>query len=221
MSLIQDVQSLEPGQYVTLYTVDASALGAEVYRFHSYGQVGSIVWQGETFEPWPVEATGFEMSTNAPASPRMKLGNVGGFITALALQFDDLIGATVTRHRTLGKYLDGQPEADPDEHFPDDIWRIEQKLAETNELVDFELASSLDFNGIQLPARPITANSCFWQYRDADCGYTGPPVATREDIITSDAELDDCGKRPQSCKLRFGANNPLPFGGFPAAGLIS
>ena len=26
---------------------------------------------------------------------------------------------------------------------------------------------------------------------------------------------DRCGKRLSSCKLRFGANNPLPFGGFP------
>ncbi len=32
--------------------------------------------------------------------------------------------------------------------------------------------------------------------------------------------LDVCGKRLASCKLRFGASNPLPFGSFPAAGLI-
>lgn len=29
---------------------------------------------------------------------------------------------------------------------------------------------------------------------------------------------DKCGKRVTSCKTRFGANNPLPFGGFPGVG---
>jgi len=29
---------------------------------------------------------------------------------------------------------------------------------------------------------------------------------------------DRCGKRLTSCKIRFGANNPLPFGGFPGVG---
>jgi phage-related protein len=31
---------------------------------------------------------------------------------------------------------------------------------------------------------------------------------------------DACGKRLVSCQKRFGANAELPFGGFPAAGLI-
>ena len=39
-------------------------------------------------------------------------------------------------------------------------------------------------------------------------------------IIVTDAAKDKCGGRLTSCKLRFGANNPLPYGSFPAAGLI-
>jgi lambda family phage minor tail protein L len=45
-------------------------------------------------------------------------------------------------------------------------------------------------------------------------------VADEYDIITTDAARDKCGKRLQSCKLRFGANNPISFGGFPAAALV-
>jgi phage-related protein len=32
--------------------------------------------------------------------------------------------------------------------------------------------------------------------------------------------MDQCGKRLDSCKLRFGEGAVLPYGGFPAAGLV-
>jgi lambda family phage minor tail protein L len=44
-------------------------------------------------------------------------------------------------------------------------------------------------------------------------------VADANDAATSDSTKDVCGKRLTSCKLRFGQNNPLPYGGFPAAAL--
>lgn len=220
MSINADVQSLEPGKIVTLYEFDATLIGAERYFFHSYDSPATITWQGVDYTRWPMEASGFQMKGGASATPRLKMGNVGGFITALVLGFDDLIGSTLIRRRTLGKYLDGMPEADPDEHFPDEVWYVEQKVTENNEFVEFELASALDFNGVQLPRRQIIANSCPWRYRSAECGYTGGPVANERDIIVTDAQSDQCGKRLQSCKLRFGATAPLPFGGFAAAGLV-
>src|SRR3546814_18403294 len=61
--------------------------------------------------------------------------------------------AKLTRRRTLAKYLDGMPDADPDEEFPPEIWFIEQKVGETSEAVEFELASAMDFQGVQLPRR--------------------------------------------------------------------
>ncbi|APC20854.1 hypothetical protein BME99_10860 [Pseudomonas protegens] len=48
----------------------------------------------------------------------------------------------------------------------------------------------------------------------------GGPVADENDIIVTDASKDKCGGRLSSCKLRFGENNPLPYGSFPAAGLL-
>ena len=38
------------------------------------------------------------------------------------------------------------------------------------------------------------------------------------DNVESSLANDRCGKRVSSCKLRFGANNALPFGSFPSAG---
>ena len=273
MTISSDIQKLEAGSVVTVFQLDADAIGAGIHYFHSYdvGQVqaffggsslvldfkdneyqsgeaeqegpslvldfqgdhyqdedvsaeadvqqGIIRWQGERYFPWPMVAAGFEQGGSRNPTPSLRMGNVGGFITALCLQFDDLVGAKLIRKRTLLKYMDGQPDADPNEEFPLEIWFIEQKVSETSEAVEFELASAMDFQGVQLPRRQINPNNCPWRYRGADCGYTGPPVADEYDIITSDASRDKCGKRLQSCKLRFGEYGELPFGGFAASSL--
>jgi len=41
-----------------------------------------------------------------------------------------------------------------------------------------------------------------------------------DDVATDDPARDQCGGRVRSCKLRFGQDKPLPYGGFPAAGLL-
>lgn len=218
--ITEDIQRLEVGEIIELFEVDATVLGGEIYRFHGYATENVITWQGIEYSPWPLEASGFAMTGQGRMpTPTLKLGNVGGFITALVVFFNDLVGATVIRRRTLGKYLDGRPDADPTEEFPPELWYVEQKAGEDSETVIFELSSALNFQGVQLPRRQIIANNCPWRYRGADCGYTGPPVADEYDVITTDAARDKCGKRVNSCKLRFGENEPLSYGGFPAAGL--
>ncbi|MNM44596.1 Phage minor tail protein L [compost metagenome] len=231
MGFTADIQTLSPGGWVELFELDATAIGADLYRFHGYAQQGAIWWQGVEYSPWPIRAEGFGMDgQGASQTPSLSVGNVGGFITALCQYFDDLAGATLTRRRTLSKYLDarnfedGNPIADPTEEAPPDIWKIERRAGEDAEVVTFELASPLDFNGVQLPRRQIVANVCGWLsnggYRGPYCGYTGGPVADENDIITTDAARDRCGGRVASCKLRHGEHNPLPIGCFPAAGLV-
>lgn len=218
MSLNADIQGLEPGDIVTLFIVDGTLAGADTFYFHPYGG-GQVVFQGVPYDPWRMEATGFELSGSTSPTPKLKMENVTGFIGALCDAFGDLVGCKVTRKKTLAKYLDGRPEANPNEEFPPEIWFVEQKTAENMEYVEFELSSALDFQGVELPRRQIIQNYCPWRYRGAECGYLGPPVADEWDIITTDAAKDRCGKRLQSCFLRFGQDSEIPFGGFPAAGL--
>lgn len=111
------------------------------------------------------------------------------------------------------------PAADPTAEFPVDIFYIDRKASETREVVEFELASSFDVAGVQLPRRQIVQNVCTWRYRGAECGYTGTNYFDANDAAVGTLALDVCGKRLSSCKVRFGANDPLPFGSFPAAGL--
>ncbi len=119
---------------------------------------------------------------------------------------------------------EGNPTADPNEHFLDEIWFIERKVSETKEAVEFELTTAIDLNGEQLPGRQVIAGVCGWLirggYRGPYCGYNGPAVADANDVPTTDPARDQCGGRVNSCKLRFGADKPLPYGGFPAAGLL-
>jgi lambda family phage minor tail protein L len=219
-------QLLEPGQIVQLFELDATALGGDRMLFHAHNQVETITWQGAVYYPWPVTADGFERTSDQPPTPTLSVGNVNGSISSLCIFFDDLVGARFIRRRTLGRFLDavnfpeGNPEANPAEEFEPEVWFIELKKKEDNETVDFELASALDFNGVNLPRRQIIANNCQSTYRSAECSYTGGPVADETDQPVTELNSDRCGKRLSSCELRFGEGNPLPFGGFPAAGLL-
>lgn len=231
MKITADIQRLEPGALVELFEVDATGIAGDMLRFHGYTQVGSIWWQGNEYSPWPIEGKGFARTGQGQQpAPRLSVGNVDGTISAICLYTQDMVGAKVRRRRTLARFLDarnfpeGNPEADPTEELPVEEWFVEQKAAETNETVEFELASALDFNGVQLPRRQIVANVCMWLmiggYRGPQCGYTGAAMFDRDDNPVADPSLDKCGGRLSSCKCRFGANNSLPFGAFPAADLV-
>jgi lambda family phage minor tail protein L len=134
------------------------------------------------------------------------------------VQFE--ISKEVTAYQALNTVHDANPTEDPTQEFPPEIWYVERKALVTQEVVEFELASPLDFADVKLPRRQIIANQCPWVYRGAYCNYVGPPVATELDEPTSDPSLDKCGKRIASCKLRLWPDGVLNFGGFPAAGLM-
>ena len=228
MTIRSDSQILEPGSRVRLFSLDATVIdpAAGTLNFHPYNQEGPIFWQGVEYAAWPIETEGFEKTGDRPPTPSLTVANVGQAITAMCLQYDDLVGAILTRKTTLSKYLDavnfdgGNPGANPNEHYPDEVWFLDRKESEDRYTVKWSLSSALDFNGVVLPGRIIVANQCSWQYRSAECGYAGGPVAKYDDTPTSNPALDNCSRRPSGCKLRFGADNPLPYGSFPAAGLM-
>lgn len=229
MTIQTDIQKLAPGAIVELFEIDLTPFGGSLLRFHAgtNSMLGNITWQGNAYTAFPVAASGFEFNGQAQAPrPKLQVANVAGAITALVLQYDDIVGAKVTRKRTLAKYLDAvnfpggsNPTADPSASFADDVFYIDRKSMENNVVVEFELAPAMDVTGVQLPRRHIVQNVCVWKYRSADCGWTGTTYYDANDAATTQAN-DVCGKRLSSCQARFGSNAPLPFGGFPAAGLI-
>lgn len=190
-----------------------------IYRFCNWTQVNGadVIYQGNTYTPLPLQASGFELNTSGQLErPTITFANVGLGITALTNTYDDLVGATVQRIRTLTTYLDGQPAADPDAYWGPDEWVVEQKTSETKLAVTFQLSVPFDLEGRSLPGRRLLREQCQWIYRsNIGCHYSGSNYWDASDNVVATLAEDACGKRLDSCKLRFGNGNRLPFGGFP------
>lgn len=201
---IADILQLQHDSIIELFELDLNPLGFNTfYRFCNYSnELNNVLWQGQPYVPVPIAVSGYEFNGQGQLPrPKLAIGNVGGIVTALTQQFDDLVGARLTRKRTLAKYLDGMPQADPSQFFDDDIYFIDRKETENELICEFELASSLDMQGVMLPHRVMIANTCIWAYRSAECSYTGA--------------LPTCDKTLADCKRHFGQYAELPYGGFP------
>lgn len=222
-----DLQKLNAGVIVELYQIHTED---NIYYLHNgVNELGeSVVFDAITYTRFPIEASEFQKSNQGTIPrPKLKIANVTGLIGALLKETDDLIGSKVIRIRTFVKYLDAvnfkdgvNPEADPNAVIDEEIFFIDKKVSENAIFVELELTAAYDVEGTRLPRRQIIQNVCIWSYRGSACGYTGVPVADKMDQPTNDPSKDSCGKRLNSCKLRFGVLNQLPFGCFPSAGLI-
>lgn len=231
LAITSEVQKLAPSAIIEVFEIDGTAIGADVFRFHAgSNQLNTnIVWQGETYVRFPIEASGFEISGQGQLPrPKLRMSNLLGAITTILLANDDMIGAKFTRKRTLAKYLDAanfpggvNASADATAEFPDDVFFIDRKVTENRDVVEFELCSTLDLAGVRLPRRQIVQNLCVWVYRGAECGYDSDFAFTELDVYTDVPAEDKCGKRVSSCKVRFGLHSDLPFGGMPGSGLIT
>lgn len=230
MTISADIQKLAPGTIIEVFELDLTSIGGTYFRFHAgkNNLIQDITWQGLVYSAFPVQVSGFEMSgSGTEARPTISVANVTGIVSAALRDFNDLVGAKVTRKRTLSKYLDAvnfpggvNPSADPQQQFNDEVWFIDRKATENKMMVSFELASPWSVQGVKLPRGQCVANICRWKYRSAECSYAGGPVADASDNPTTILANDSCGKFVRSCKLRFGAYEPLPFGSFPATGLV-
>ena len=231
-SAYEELAKLNPSAIIELFELhlDNTLHGStDVYRFHAGANAaidGNVVFNGNTYTRIPVKADGFEFTnTGTLPRPTLTISNLDGTMTTLLLLVNattagnDLGGAEVRRIRTLKKFLDGESTADPNAKFPDERWYVDRKANESRDEVTFELASKFDLAGQKLPKRQIIANVCQWVYRSSECSYTGTDYYDVNGNEVSTEAADVCGKRVESCKLRFGENAELPFGSFPGAGL--
>lgn len=224
-----DVHQLGALELVEMFVFDASAIGGDIYRWHPglTETDAAIVWQGETYTPMPVQAEGFEISAVGKLPrPTLRASNIGGELDAYLRGINDGQNAKVTRKRTLGKYLDavnfpgGNPYANPNTHFPDEVYYVARKATANPIFVELELAVKFDVEGITLPRRQVIASICQWVYRSPECSYTGPPVQDINGNPTSDPALDRCRKTIPACQARFGVDGVLPTSAFPASLLV-
>lgn len=240
--ILQTIQKLEPGSKVRLIEVDCTSFGGDVLRFHNYNvdyteaellqfqnsgleiPPKKIRWKGEDYSAWPYNLTGIEWDgTGKSPLPSLEVANIDGSISAMCLLLQNLYGAVVTEHITFRQYLSDGDDPDESMEFTQN-WYITRKSGENQSSVTFELSSPADFTGQMLPRRQIYS-MCHWamngNYRGPDCGYTGTKYFTEKGIPTDNPALDKCGGLCLDCKLRFGEDQPLSFGGFIASSLIA
>ena len=176
-AIVSDLQNANPSSIIELFTLqlDNALHGATtIYRFHAGSSLkdnGEIVWAGNSYQRFPIKAEGFEYGKGQLPRPTLTVSNALGTITAILISVNtattgnDLTGATVTRIRTLARFIDAvnfpsnvNPYGTPDAtaEFPQEIFVIDRKVSENREFVQSELASVLDLAGIRAPKRQCT-----------------------------------------------------------------
>lgn len=225
MTISNEIQSLSPSAIIELFILDSTNLpGGDLMHFHAgtNGILAPVTWRGQEYVALPVEAEGFDMSTQGTLPrPKVRVANVDGLLSAAVAASDDLVGAIFTRKRTFAKYLDAvnfpggvNPDENQGQAFSDDVWYVEQKVSENRYVIEWELSSALDLQGVTLPSRQVIQNTCWWIYKGTECGYSGPAFDTNDaPCLPQD---DFCAKRLGSCRVRH-LNVIVPFGGFPGA----
>jgi lambda family phage minor tail protein L len=221
-------QSPTPGAIVELFTFDATPIGGSIYNFTQGRHTAtSLAFNGVTYFPMDVEAEGWEWSGRGPLpTPTLRVSNVNRVFQSLVLTYDDLVDCIVTRIKTFSRFLDGQADADPTQHYPIDVYSIERKVSMNRLMIEWELASLLDHEGKPLPARTVVRDTCTARYRkwvsgttfdytEASCPYTGSTYFDRQGNVTVNPNLDECGRRVSDCKKHFGASAQLPYESFP------
>ena len=187
-----ELQSLNPSSLIELFTLQLVegthyATGnpdsvPTIFRFHAGTSMNSnanIIWQGNTYEKFPIDAQGFEFSGKGQIPrPQLTMSNLGGItrsgsvlsvtdlliIVNLTTPHNDLLGATVTRLLVLASSLDNanfstgsNPFGTPNSNeLPQEIYVIDRKMSESRNLVSFELTAANDTQNKRVPARQVT-----------------------------------------------------------------
>lgn len=221
-----ELAKLEQNALLTLFEVDMRHLidksgdRGELFRFYAGNNEFQqpLVWQGHTYQPFGIKAEGFELSGQGPSNrPTLTVANLNGFVTGLANDFKQCLGAIVRRRQVYAKFLDavnfktGNREADPQQERVS-YYLIEQLNQLTHEIATFTLALPTETDNAVINSRTILV-TCSWVYRSAECGYTGDAVADEKDQPTVDLKKDKCSGCLRGCQLR---NNTRNYGGFIA-----
>jgi lambda family phage minor tail protein L len=138
-----------------------------------------IKWDGVDYDALPIIVEGIEYKVKGSLPrPTLRVSNLFGFMTNIINAVNnyidpetdernlgqDLAEARLTRIRTLVKYIDadnwqnntnpyGTPS--PTTKFSDEVYFINRKVVENQEMVEFELRSILDFTHLKLPKRQV------------------------------------------------------------------
>lgn len=236
------LQSLYPGEILTLVEIDGTKFGARVYRFHAENlqytaeelmvaqQTGTlpskdVKFQGNTYGARPFGISGISFSSDGKAGkPQLTLSNIDSQVSALIRTYNGMMQAKVTIYIVAADLIDANGNV-ADGAFRRLIYYIERPNFCNPTIARFDLTSPYDMDGIMIPPR-VTQSVCYWAQRNwyktgKGCGYNGPRMFDKDNNPVTDPSLDRCAGTVTACKLRFGEDAELDFGACAVASLMS
>lgn len=223
-----EIQKPETNPYVELYELDLNPIGEnQILRWTpNVNENGtSIVFNGNTYVPLDIRVEGIEYSGQGrPPTPKIFLPGTVDALAALINSFNGLSGAKFTRIRTFSQWLGAV--ANP-QSLRNDVFIVDRIANQNKYTIEIELTSVIDQTNSQLPKRTLNSDYCPWVYRkrvngqfvyhptDKACPYSGTTYYDENNVLTVNPDLDKCSKNLQGCRVRFGNDAVLPFGGFP------
>ena len=90
-AVFDNLQSINPSAIIELFTLQLSTAlhGANtIYRFHAGSNLnanGQIVWDGNAYLRFPIQATGFAFQKGQLPRPKIAISNATGLVSAILL----------------------------------------------------------------------------------------------------------------------------------------
>ena len=175
--------TLNPVLHGTASIQDPDGNNLTTLRFHNNtnekSTYGHLKFGNVTYYRLPIDASGFEYNPKQLPRPTLtisnlimiaqNIGNMSAVLNAVntienndpttGTFANDLVGATFVRRRTLKKFLDSSnftatnPTADSTQEYAQQIFEVARLSMESRNVVQFELAASVDSLNKKLPAR--------------------------------------------------------------------
>jgi len=192
--IVSDLQKINPSAVIELFTLtlDNSLHGATTtYRFHagtSLKDNGEIIWNGQAYTRFPVQAEGFQYGKGQLPRPTLTFSNAFGTLSAILLQVNelttgnDLTGSTVERIRTQARFLDAA-------NFPQQTTTTTTLSADPSdaETVNYNVrvvnvggVNIFELSGVNNPVITMKRGSTYI-FDQSDSSNSGHPFAIKSD----------------------------------------
>ena len=147
----------------------------------------------QVYAPFNFKMGEFTIANNGQL-PQLEIqaSNVGRILQGVLNQYSGAVGANVTLYVVNTANPLGEADLEID-------FQVMSTTAD-NKLVRMKLGGSSPLRTV-FPSHRFYPNHCIWQYKGAQCGYTGP-------LPSCDLTLDG----PAGCEVHA---NSIRFGGFP------
>lgn len=191
-SVNKTLYDLNPSSIIDLYIIDTTDLddnklppNEQIFYLHNFKTANgkNIYFDGQKYLGVPTIFSGNEIKSDGTQLPKPRFGitNEYGYASKILSQTGGLLGAKFIRRRIFAKFLDAQtwdgdvPSwniSDTGAVITEDIFYFDKKIIENKQLIEMELATAIELEGVKIPRRQMFANNCPFAYRNSSgCGF--------------------------------------------------